>query len=195
MFTTQDVLNAIQNKHILLSKNIFPDTARWSDMLNLYDIAEKKTRYISFGAMSIDNSEKYIKSFDEIINVLSAVHPGKKIAAMSIVHFLSRHTNELEDPDGCAMRDQFFDKNPQKRPEKPIAFHEFVPTIHLDPVDGFYIQGDGSTLWRIYADNDVIEEHTVERGDVMFIPKDLVHSVESLCPRHAVSIAFQDKIN
>jgi hypothetical protein len=193
VFTTQSVLNAIQNKHILLSKNVFSDTARWSDMLELYNIAENKTRYISFGAMSIDNSENYIKSFDKIIEVLSEVHPGKKIAAMSIVHFLSRHTNELEDSDGSAMRDQFFDKNPEKRPEKPVSFNEFVPTIHLDPVDGFYIQGNGSTLWRIYENDIIIEEYTVERGDVMFIPKDLVHSVESLCPRHAVSIAFQDK--
>lgn len=195
MFTATEVVDAIKNKHVLVSANAFPDTAQWSDMLKLYNTAENKTRYISFGAMSIDNSEDYINSFDKIIESLSIIHPGKKIAAMSIVHFLSRHTNELEDVDAINMKEKFLVNNPEKMPETPIEFHEFVPTIHLDPVDGFYIQGDGSTLWRVYDGESVIEQYELRRGDLMFIPKNLVHSVESLCPRHAVSIAFHDQTN
>lgn len=191
MFTRDDLLSAIKEERVLVKRNVFPDTATWENMTELYNTTND-IRYISFGAMTIDRSEKYIKSFDKIIDMLSSIHPGQKISAMSIIHFISRHNNDLIDPAAIKMKELFINRNPHKQPDIPISFNDFVPVIHTDPVDGFYIQGNGSTLWRVFKNGETVEEHILNQGDSIFVPKNLVHSVESLCPRHAVSISFQD---
>jgi mannose-6-phosphate isomerase-like protein (cupin superfamily) len=92
-------------------------------------------------------------------------------------------------------KEKFIKNSPHPQPIVPIPYDEFAPTIHSDAVDGFFIQNDGETLWRIFR-NTGVEQHVLKSGDMMYIPKNIIHSVESLTPRHSVSIAFEDpKLN
>ena len=46
---------------------------------------------------------------------------------------------------------------------------------------------------NIVSNNNLEQEsYTLNSGDLIFIPKNLKHSVESLCPRNAISISFSD---
>lgn len=55
-----------------------------------------------------------------------------------------------------------------------------------------FIQNEGSTFWTIYREQEV-KEYTLNPGDMMYIPKFIIHSVDSLNVRHSVSIVFKDE--
>lgn len=189
----KDIENAKSNSTVLVKKNIIKNILSWKDFYAIFDEAYKdeKVRFASFGTMTIDRSEMYTEKYNNIIKELSEIHPGNKISALSIVHFITRNSNELTDEYGKSFMNKFFDLNPEKVPNPLPPKEAFDPTIHADPVDGFFIQFQGSTLWKIFYEN-AIETYRIETGDMIFIPKMLKHSVESLCPRNAVSISFSD---
>jgi hypothetical protein len=141
--------------------------------------------------MNVYNSENYTGKYNYIIDELTKIHGGTKIGMMLIVHPTTRHSNELIDPDGINFKEKFIANTPHPQPSSPIPFDQFGPTIHTDAVDGFFIQNEGSTLWKIYR-NTGIEEHILNTGDMMYIPKNIIHSVDSLTPRNSTSIAFKD---
>jgi mannose-6-phosphate isomerase-like protein (cupin superfamily) len=92
------------------------------------------------------------------------------------------------------IKDYFINCNINKIPDEEPPEESFIPTRHHDPVDGFFIQFEGSTLWTIYYKNNE-KQYTLKSGDMMFIPKNLEHSVEALEPRCSVSISFTDGEN
>jgi mannose-6-phosphate isomerase-like protein (cupin superfamily) len=193
--TKQSILIAKQNSNVLVLKNYFNKILNWSDFFNIFKLANKvnDVRFVSFGTCTIDKSENYFDIFNDFINKLSLIHPGKKISVLSIIHFITRNDNTINDEIAKIFKEHFIDVNIHSMPDILPPREAFEPTIHSDPVDGFFIQFQGSTLWKIYNNNDLEQEqHTLNSGDVIFIPKNLRHSVESLCPRNAISISFSD---
>lgn len=188
-----DIINAKNNYKVIIKKNVIKDILSWKDFYDTFNQAYQNNdiRFASFATMTIDKSERYTSKYNNIIDILSNIHPGKKASALSIVHFITRNNNELEDKYGKLFMEKFFYLNPEKVPNPLPPKEAFEPTVHEDPVDGFFIQFQGSTLWKIFYDSG-IETHKIETGDLIFIPKMLKHSVESLCPRNAVSISFSD---
>lgn len=184
------IKNKTDNK-IFIEKKIIKDTYSWIDFFDIFKKAKYNNgvRFVSFGTCTIDKSEQYTDIFNNIVNDLSAIHPGNKISVLSIIHFITRNNNDIYDENGNIFKKYFFETNPDKVPEIMPPKEAFEPTIHSDPVDGFFIQLEGSTLWKIYNDFN-IEEHILTAGDLIFIPKGLRHSVESLCPRIGISISF-----
>lgn len=186
------ILSAKKNNHVIVEKNFTSYIFSWKNFFDIFKLSEKEKniRFVSFGTCTIDQSEKYTDLLNNLIDRLSIIHPGKKISALSIIHFVTRNTNDLKDDDGTLFKQHFFDTNPHKMPNVLPPREAFEPTIHSDPVDGFFIQFQGSTLWKIYGEKE--EQYTLNSGDLIFIPKNLKHSVESLCPRNAISISFTD---
>lgn len=189
----EKIISAKKNKNIVLFKNFTNDIFSWNDFFNIFKNAEKnnKIRFVSFGTCTIDSSEQYTNLFNKLINHLSSIHTGQKISTLSIIHFITGNDNELVDQSGQKFKEYFLNINPNKMPETLPPKEAFSPTIHSDPVDGFFIQFQGSTLWKIYYDSKT-EEHYLNSGDMIFIPKELKHSVESMCPRNAISVSFSD---
>lgn len=194
MFTKEQIENAKKARNVVVLKNVIKDSAKWKDISKVYDIAnEKNIRHVSFATMAIESTEKYTNVYNETIKDIQNIHGGEPIGAMSILHFFTGNSNELNDTDGIEFKEKFIKRTPheQPHPTEVLGPESFSPTIHIDDVDGFFIQNEGETLWRIYKDEGIQEHHLYE-GDFMYIPKFVVHSVESLTPRHSVSIAFQD---
>jgi len=192
MFTKDQIEGAKKARNVVVLRNEISKSAKWKDVSEVYDVAnERNIRHVSFATMAIENTEKYTSVYDEIIKDIQHVHGGEPIGAMSILHFLTGRSNELNDQDGVEFKEKFIKRTPHQQPQEVLSPESFRPTIHIDDVDGFFIQNEGETLWRIYKDEG-IQEHHLREGDFMYIPKFVVHSVESLTPRHSVSIAFKD---
>ena len=191
----KDILFAKENNIVFFIKNFINKdyVPSWDKVFEIFKLAHanNKINFNSFATCTIDSSEQYTDVYDGFIKQLENFHPGKKISALSIIHFITKYNIEDNHYGNNHFKDYFLKANPNKIPEQLPPLEAFNPTIHFDPVDGFFIQLEGSTLWKIYY-LDKIEEYTINSGDMLFIPKGLKHSVESLCPRTAVSISFTD---
>ena len=193
MFTKEDISKARSEKNVCVIKNAIDPVAKWKDLLNIYNIAEEKDlNHASFSSLVIKNTESYTKLYDSIIDSIAKVHSGKLVEVNSIIHFFYRNDNSLDDQDCLAVKDKFLSLTPHQIPSVPLTYEQYSPTIHMDPVDGFFIQNEGSTLWTIYREQEV-KEYTLNPGDMMYIPKFIIHSVDSLNVRHSVSIVFKDE--
>ena len=61
---------------------------------------------------------------------------------------------------------------------------------HSDPVDVIYAQFIGMVTWTIH-DEDKNESFVLNPGDIIYVPKSIVHEVTSLTPRAAISFVFE----
>lgn len=61
--------------------------------------------------------------------------------------------------------------------------------MHNDPVDVFYIQQIGKVNWEITQEGQT-SIYTLESGDMIFVPADILHEIKSLEPRTALSFMF-----
>jgi len=73
-----------------------------------------------------------------------------------------------------------------------VSFTTKEPTTskHNDPMDVIYAQFVGSVTWTIY-DEDGSESHVLNPGDIIYVPKTVMHEVTSLTPRAAISFMFE----
>jgi len=181
-----------EEEKIVFLNDIFEYTPSWEVFYNIFKLAlDKNAADLSApSTLTIDNSESYTDSFDSIVSTLTEAHPGKKIAVLSIIHFMNAHNNDVPEAAEAFYRD-FIDANPNKLPPG-FDYSLFQPTIHSDPVDGFYIQCEGQTTWRAFY-KDRTESYLVNPGDLLYIPKGIDHSVESMNVRAAISVSFFDE--
>ena len=192
MFSRKDISKARSDKDVCLLRSASTIDIKWKDIISVYEKAkETDLVYVSFASLIINNTQEYTDIYNELIESLQKAHGGQLVGINSIVHLFSRNESVLNDVDGIIMGDLLADKNPHKVPETIPTYEELAPSIHIDRADGFFIQNEGSTLWTIYRDND-IKKYTLTAGDMMYIPKFTIHSVESLEPRHSTSIVFKD---
>jgi hypothetical protein len=191
IFLKEEILKAKLDNSVIIKRSAVNDRIHWKDFFNIFNTAkDKDLRFQSFATLTINHSEDYSKVFDNICKDLESIHPGQKIAVMSILHFVSIHNNSLTDQDFLDFKNKFDNMNPNDMLDLNDP-NNFIPSRHSDDVDGFYIQCDGSTIWRVFKD-EVITEYLVNTGDILYIPKFIEHSVETLCPRNAISVAFRD---
>ena len=192
MFTKEQLENAKKARNVVVLRNEIQESAQWKDISSVYDVADSHNiRHVSFASMAIVDTQVYTDKYNKVIETIKEIHGGELIGAMSILHFFTGNSNELSNPDAIEFREKFIQRTPHQQPEVLPPHEDFAPTIHIDDVDGFFIQNEGETLWRIFKDEGT-QEHHLRQGDIMYIPKFTVHSVESLTPRHSVSIAFKD---
>ena len=192
-----EIIDCINKKEVKLIRDCFDLDFLWKDCLDLYENARDKNdlRKISFASMGINETELYTKKLNKLINFLSEIHPGTFIHAMTIIHFISKYSDyidEIDDLDALELRKLFFQENHHKIPET-IDKEMFNGSIHSDGVDGFYIQGNGSVIWKIYYADKTLS-YVLKKGDVIFVPKFIKHSVDSLEARNAISFAFRDSV-
>lgn len=201
MISKQDIINCINNRDVFVVKDFTKSMPLWKDIDFLYDQVTnpKDLNFASFGTMVISQSEKYCNFYDDFIELFKNIHGGNLYNAMTIIHFINRTNNVINDSDAKKFSEKFYKDNSHPWPtDLKISDYNaeprehFAPTIHCDDADGFFIQGEGETLWTIYREDRVLKEYTLSFGDMMYIPKNLYHSVESLSPRFSVSISFAD---
>lgn len=187
----EHINQAISDRKVVCFQDLVLDPPTWHSFENLFDTTlDSDINFQFFGGMTIADSERHVRHFDEIIDIFSSIHPGEKISVMSIVHFVNKNNNDLSEETL-----QFANKFVARNPNKPIPNFDLnllQPSRHSDAVDGLFLQCNGSTLWNIFYE-DSTEEIIANPGDVLFIPKGIEHSVESLTPRSSISISFTDQ--
>jgi len=204
MITKQDLIKATKERKLFVIKDFYKDFPSWKDIDHLYDdVKENRTlNYNSFGTMVIENDPKILQYYTKAVADISAQYKGSVIFSIIIIHFINRNNNKMTEEGLANLFSKFTVDNPKKIPEEITVKDHGVdgwptevwdPTVHSDAEDRFFIQGSGESLWKVFHDNKELNyEVLLSPGDMAYIPKGVVHSVESMCPRHSVSIAFSD---
>lgn len=204
LITKQDLINATKERKLFVIKDFYKDFPSWKDIDHLYDAVKDSgtLNYNSFGTMVIENDPRILKYYIKAISDISSYYKGNPIFSIIIIHFINRNNNKMTDESLANLFSKFTVDNSKKIPEEITVKDDGVdgwptetwdPTVHSDPENRFFIQGNGQSLWKVFHDNQELNyEVLLSPGDMVYIPKGVVHSVESMCPRHAISIAFSD---
>ena len=201
MITKYDILESIRKKDIYLVKNFTDQMPSWKEIDILYDASanSENLRFPSFGTMVVDKSNKYVNYYNDFIKFFENLTSWHFSEALTIIHFINKNNNIISDNYAKKISEKFYQDNPKKKPDEVVVSDYnaepskyFEPAIHFDASHNFFIQGQGKTLWKIYHDEKLFKECIIEEGDFIYIPQNLSHSVESLCPRFSVSFIFND---
>ena len=76
----------------------------------------------------------------------------------------------------------------------PKAMSKSFPP-HADGTENFLFHTEGKTKWTMYSDKGktILDEFTLDAGDLLYIPIGMYHKVETVGPRVLVSIHFKNK--
>jgi cupin superfamily acireductone dioxygenase involved in methionine salvage len=201
MINKFNILESIRKRDIFLQKNFTDQMPSWEKINNLYDksINSENVIFSSFGTMVVNKSDQYIDFYNNFINFFKNLTDWNFSQALTIIHFINKNNNIINDDYAKKISEKFYKDNPKKKPNEVILsdysaepLKYFEPEIHSDKSHNFFIQGQGKTLWKIYHDEKLFKEYIIEEGDLVYIPENLMHSVESLCPRFAVSLIFNN---
>jgi|LauGreDrversion4_2_1035121.scaffolds.fasta_scaffold55343_5 mannose-6-phosphate isomerase-like protein (cupin superfamily) len=197
--TKNDIALAIQQKKMHISRNFMPKNLSWSDIGEIYNL-DKNVIYISWASFQAQEKEIIFGYYKHVLDSIGEIYKGYPLFGMVIVHLVSRNNNTVSDPDFLSLSNKFFENNPKKIPEHMIIRDHGLDgdswdsTVHFDKENRVYVQGGGQTLWKLFDDSHNLTDAIIlNPGDLVFIPKGLVHSVESLGPRHSLSIALSDE--
>lgn len=175
-----------------------PKNLSWSDIGEIYDL-DKNVLYISWASFQAQEKDIVFSYYKHVLDAIGEIYKGHPLFGMVIVHLVSRNNNTVTDPDFLSLYGRFFENNPKKIPDNMIIRDHGLDgdswdsTIHFDKENRIYVQGGGQTLWKLFDDSHNLTDAIIlNPGDLVFIPKGLVHSVESLGPRHSLSIALSD---
>jgi mannose-6-phosphate isomerase-like protein (cupin superfamily) len=204
LITKEDLISATKQRRLHVVENFYKDFPSWKDIDGFYDSAKETGTidYNSFGTMVIEKDTRVLEYYKKAVADISLYHNGHVIFSMMIIHFINRNRNTMADKNLANLFSKFVKDNSKKIP-KELTVHDYGvdgwpteswdPEVHSDQQDRFFIQGSGQSLWKIFHENkDLNYEVLLSEGDAAYIPKGVVHSVESMCPRHSVSIAFSD---
>jgi mannose-6-phosphate isomerase-like protein (cupin superfamily) len=197
--TRNDIALATEQKKIYVSRNFLTKTPSWSDIGNVYDL-DKKIVYMSFASFQAQEKEIIFDCYKDVLDSINRVYKGYPLFGMIIVHFINRNNNIISDPDCLSLFNRFCENNHKKIPDNiTIKDHGidgdfWNPKVHFDRENRFFVQGGGQSLWRLFDDSEnLIDAIILNPGDLAYIPKGVRHSVESVGPRHSISIAFSDE--
>lgn len=204
LISKEDLILATEQRRLHVVKNFYENFPSWEDLDIFYDLAKISNTidYNSFGTMVIEQDIRVLQHYRKALLDISSFYSGRILFSMMIVHFINRNNNTMPDANLANLFSKFLSDNSKKIPKEIIINDDGVtgwpdgvwdPTIHADAENRFFIQGSGESLWKVFHDNKELNyEVLLNPGDMAYIPKGVIHSVESMCPRHSVSIAFSD---
>lgn len=202
--TKEDLISATKERRLHVVKNFYKDFPSWKEIDDFYDRAKETETivYNSFGTMVIQEDKRVLAYYKKALSNFSLCHRGYILFSMMIIHFINRNNNAMTDKNLLSLFSKFIADNPEKVSKELTIKDDGImgwpdkvwdPTIHSDEQDRLFIQGSGHSLWKIFHDDKELNyEVLLSEGDAAYIPKGVIHSVESMCPRHSVSIAFSD---
>jgi mannose-6-phosphate isomerase-like protein (cupin superfamily) len=204
LMTKEDMILATKQRRLHVVKNFYADFPSWKDLDHFYDLAKATNTvvYNSFGTMVIKDDIGVLRYYQKAVSNFSSHHKGSILFSIMIIHFINRNNNVIAENSLANLFSKFMVDNSEKIPEEITIKDNGVdgwprevwdPKVHSDAQDRLFIQGSGESLWRVFYDNKELNyEVLLSEGDAAYIPKGVNHSVESMCPRHSVSIAFSD---
>lgn len=190
--------SALLNKNFLDKETLLH--VSWEKIIDLFQMGEKENliKFYSFATCSID-VDKINHSGLNLINDFHiskmpefnfGIHPGKKIASSLSISLIGKKDTKIKNDDALKFKQIFENKNPFKTPKILPSFESIQTPKFFYSVDTFFIQTNGSSIWKM--EGSYSEEHILNSGDIIFIPKNLVHSAEYLSPGSILSLSFDD---
>lgn len=166
--------------NVVVLNNFFNQDYNWDNFINsisdAYDLSDPKNG-ILFGKEVIGKINFFQKLTLTMENINETNFPGVEDKANK----LTQLHQELSKPSKCI---GYFGA---------VSFTTKEPTTskHNDPIDVIYAQFVGSATWTIF-DEDGSDVHVLNPGDIIYVPKTIMHEVTSLTPRAAISFMFGD---
>jgi hypothetical protein len=183
----------------LLNKNFLNDeiisSLSWEKIIRIFRSGQikKLVNFYSFATCSIDIDkieDSGLGLIDKSLNKTLPIHSGEKIASSLSVSLIGKNDNKITNDYALEFKQIFENQNPFKAPKILPSFESIKTPKFFYSVDTFFIQTNGSSVWKI--DGSYPEEHVLDVGDIIFIPKKLVHSAEYLSPGSILSLSFAD---
>jgi mannose-6-phosphate isomerase-like protein (cupin superfamily) len=84
-----------------------------------------------------------------------------------------------------------YERHPQDQVDLFYSFISQAGNPHVDLEDVFIIALKGKTIYRVFG--DVNKDYTIEKGDMIFIPKRISHKVIGITPRIVASTGIFGK--
>ena len=84
-----------------------------------------------------------------------------------------------------------YKRDPQDEVDLFFSLTTQVGNTHVDTEDVFIIGLNGKTIYRFYGETDT--DYCINKGDMIFIPKNIKHKAIGLTPRIIASIGFFGK--
>jgi mannose-6-phosphate isomerase-like protein (cupin superfamily) len=202
--TKEDLILATKQRRLHVVENFYKDFPSWENIDHLYDLAKVTNTilYNSFGTMVIQEDKRVLDYYKKALWIISLYHKGHFIFSMMIIHFINRNNNAMTDENLANLFSKFIEDNSEKIPKEITIKDDGVdgwptdawnPQVHSDAQERFFIQGSGQSLWKVFHENKELNyEVLLSPGDMAYIPKGVIHSVESMSPRHSISIALSD---
>jgi len=196
----ESTVNSKDNNFALVGKEFFNadkmSILSWNRIFNFFraNRAENAVNFYSFATCSIniDKSKSDTLEFiSPFIEKITECHPGNKISSSVSISFIGKNNNEIKDDAQLEFKKNFEEFNPYPAPKNFPSTDSLIAPKFFYSVDNFFLQAHGSSLWKIYGVFPD-EEYTLNPGDVIFIPKKLVHSAEYISPGSILSVSFSD---
>jgi mannose-6-phosphate isomerase-like protein (cupin superfamily) len=183
---------SINHERIELFKQEFESDLTWKDIEEIYDWFRKDAPIDRFSVIGTAICRSEInEKINYLKNLADGWHPGNFIDAMTIIQFENITTGRSIPDEAKSIHSKFRQDTPDELPEW-FDLNMLTPVIHSDPVDGIFFQLIGTVLWKMYYDDGTIDSRVLQPGDVLVVPKNIRHSVESLEPRCSLSVSFTD---
>ena len=81
-----------------------------------------------------------------------------------------------------------YERDPRDEIDLFFSLTTQIGNTHVDTEDVFIIGLSGKTIYRFYGETD--REYYINKGDMIFIPKNIKHKAIGLTPRIIASIGF-----
>ena len=187
-------------KHLILRRNKFKNLFTFdnlSDYINRYPFV-KSLQVIDYddkdGKFCLDKSRSgkdktEILSKNKIANLWSK---GKSF----VIPFAEYENKDLVDM--CFEFERYFKQGQVNVYASPSAGSKSYPA-HGDATENFLFHTKGKVKWTIYKESipdkpeTILEEFTLDEGDMLYIPQYQYHKVDAIGPRILCSIHFSNK--
>tara|TARA_R100001509_G_scaffold153900_2_gene115114 strand:+ start:91 stop:606 length:516 start_codon:yes stop_codon:yes gene_type:complete len=84
-----------------------------------------------------------------------------------------------------------YERDPQDEVDLFFSLTSQIGDTHIDEEDVFILSLNGKTIYRFYGETDT--DYCINKGDMIFIPKNIKHKAIGLTPRIIASIGFFGK--
>lgn len=181
----KEILNLHNNDEVVVIKKIFNDVLNWSDFIKLIDYVSSKkynSSNIRKEAISIQNKEFYIRISD-VIDPITKKNINNIIPQLDcVVDFFDDIFNQKVNYAECYAN---------------LTSNSSIKQAHNDQWTAVAWNCVGSVEWRIYnnLDKDIYQSYILNPGDVIVIPKGILHSVVAKEPRMSISLAYNSDKN
>ena len=173
------IKNAKNNIDLLHIKDFIPSNTKWEEFISHCNFLEKNKQLTLSSPVKLIGA---LQIWDEFYLAEYYANQGDCFSQWKEITYKTDNLFGRENDGGCTLINF-------------IGNQKQIP-IHDDTRDSFYWQAIGNVEWQIYEkgnDSECLISFNVAPGDVLFVPKGIVHTVACSEPRAALSVFYDNR--